>query len=185
MNPIDLDTLLAYHLGELDPAAEADVEEQVFSDAATARRLEAVVRTGDALRSLVRSGRLTAALTAGSLARLRAEGVTVHTYVVRPDEVCPCGPVPEDLVALRLTGDFAGDTADLELEMTAPDGTPILQRHAGVPVDATTREIVLVQPGSFIRSLPKHAVRISVREGGAEQVFRLDHDPARPHRDLA
>jgi hypothetical protein len=176
----DLHVLLAYHLGELDPQAQAEVEEQVFADAATARRLEAVVRTGDALRALVRAGRVTASLTARALDRLREGGITIHTYVAKPGEVVPCGPVPADIVVTRLSGEFTGEVADVDMETRDAAGVTRVVRRTGVPV--SNREILLAQPGAEIRALPRCWVRIVVRGDAGERVFELDHDPERGPR---
>lgn len=181
MTPLDLDVLLAYHLGELDGRTEAEVEERLFADEGSARRLEAMVRTGDALRALVRSGRLAAVLTAGALDRLREGGITIHTYDAIPGETLPCGPAPTDLVALRLHG-VAGTTVDLQRETIDATGARQVERHADVPVDPSG-EIVLVHPGSYIRALPRCEVRILVRGVAGEQEFHLDHDPARVLRE--
>src|SRR5690606_2446043 len=100
--------LVAYWLGELDEASEARIEERLFDDAETARRLDVVARLSAGIRAVIRSGALQAGLTVAEVDAIERLGARIRTYRVQPDEVVPCTVAQEDFVVVRLCGAFEG-----------------------------------------------------------------------------
>ncbi len=64
---IQLDELIRYWHGRLSPEREAAVEEAIFEDASTARRLESVVRLDGGIREVMAAGKARSALTVDAL----------------------------------------------------------------------------------------------------------------------
>lgn len=177
--PLSYEVVLDYFLGELPPAREAEVEERLFEDTETARRLEVVARIGEGVGRLVRSGGVTATATAETLDRLDAQGVSVRTYRLAPGEVVPCSIASEDFVAVRLSGVFGDVTAvDIDLEARLEGQPPRTEHLPELPVDRSAGELVLLYAGDVIRSFPRAQFTYRVRAQGRDLgEFHLDHRP--------
>jgi hypothetical protein len=176
---ISLDELIRYWHGELDPTRSAEIEEAVFTDAQIATRLEAIAAVGDRLRELTSGGRLQSTLTVRAVTSLAARGLAIRTYEVRPGQIVPCTIASEDLVVIRLHGDFAvGSRIDVVMEGTFDALPPALERYDDVAVDHEANEIVLVYPGDRIRALPRSRFRYTVRSDGSPVgEYELHHSP--------
>lgn len=177
----DFERLAAYWLGELEPGAEAALEEEIFTDPALAARLDVLATLGASLVALAREGRLQGALTMRTVEKLRAAGLVVREYSLAPGQVVPCTIAAEDLMVVRLHGAFEGVTsADIDLEWRLEGEAPRVETHRDVPIDQLAHEIVLAYPGDGIRALPRagFTYRVSA-SGGARGLgeFHLDHTP--------
>jgi hypothetical protein len=174
--------LLAYWCGELPADREREIEERLFEDDESARRLESIVRLGHGVRELMRTGRLASAATVKLVDRLRDAGVTLRSYRIGPGEVVPCTIGSEDFVVVRLHGVFDG-LHEVELEMRAElAGEPRPTERISVPVDQAHAEVVLLYPGDQIRALPRSKFAYHVTSSGPEgsparATFHLDHTP--------
>jgi anti-sigma factor RsiW len=181
---IELGNLVDYLLDELEPAEAERVEDHVFECSSCAKRLESIYRIADAVADAVRHGEVGGTVNDAVVTRATEEGLTVREYRIAPGETVPCAAGPEDLVAVRLSGDFAGfgeltldtDFLDLETDQQAPTvSRPVL-------ADRDRGEVVLLFPGSLVRTFPRSRWTLTVRgesEEGPRTVgtFVMDHTP--------
>lgn len=178
---ISLEELIAYWQGELAPEREAEVEDALFEDAGTARRLDAIARLDAGVRTLVAAGRLQSAATVASIEGLERAGLQVRTYRVEVGQTVPCTIALEDFVAIRLSGDFGGaERVDVVMDGSFEGMPPASERYDDIPVDRGAGEVVLLYPGERIRALPRSQFRYTLSNGQQTLgVFGLDHTPAR------
>lgn len=177
---VSLDELIAYWQGELAGEREAAVEEALFDDEATARRLDAIARLEAGVRALVRAGAIQAGLTVDAVDRLAAAGLSLRTYRLEPGETAPCTIALEDFVVVRLHVGEAGERLDVTVDGSFEGAPPARERHEDLPIDRRTGEVVLVYPGDRIRALPRSRFVYTATRGGATVgEFRLDHTPPR------
>lgn len=176
---IALDELIRYWQGELAADREAEVEEAVFADRATARRLDAIAALDASVRAVVAAGRVQAGLTVAAVEALRRAGLELRTYEVAPGQTVPCTIALEDLVVIRLRGDFGdADRVDVVMDGTFEGLPPATERYDDIPVDRRAGEIVLVYPGDRIRALPRSRFRYIVTSADRRLgEFGLDHTP--------
>jgi hypothetical protein len=177
---IGLDLLVRYWQGELPADEEARVEVVLFDDETTARRLDAIARLEDGLRRAVAEGKLQSTLTVDAVAALARAGLTIRSYAIGSGEVVPCTIAHEDLVVIRLRGDFAGaERVDVVMDGNLAGAPGVTERYDDVAVDRKAGEVVLVYPGDRIRSLPRSQFRYAVSsQGRSLGEFGLDHHPA-------
>lgn len=179
MTTIALDELIRYWRRELPGDREAEVEEAIFADAATARRLDAIARLDAGVRALVAAGRLQGTLTVDTIDALRRAGLAVRQYIVDAGHVVPCTIADEDLVVIRLRGEFASaHQIDVVMDGSFDGLPPASERYDDVAVDRRAGEIVLVYPGERVRALPRSRFRYTVTgDGRALGEWGLDHSP--------
>src|SRR5262245_52103583 len=107
--PIVFETLVAYWLGEVVPAAEEPLEEHLFACASCSGRLETLGALASGLRTLMREGRAAALITPKFLEALRREGLRIREYRVPPGGSVNCTLLPgEDAVVGRMQVPLAG-----------------------------------------------------------------------------
>jgi hypothetical protein len=176
---ISLRELIAYWQGELEPEREAEVEEVIFEDAATARKLDAIARLDRGVRALVSAGEWQSSLTAEAVEGLQQAGLTVRAYDVEPGETVPCTIAQEDLVVIRLRGEFSpSERVDVVMDGRFEGMPEASERYDDVVVDQRQGAIVLVYPGDRIRALPRSQFRYRVQCGGRDVGdYGLDHSP--------
>lgn len=183
--PLGLEVLLAYRLGELEPAHSERVEEHYFSCAACSARLEALERLGQGVIEAVRSGLVSAAVTSRLLERGIREGLKVRSYRLRPGEQVACTAAPDDdFLALHLAVNVGPEAAvDVAVEWTELESGVANSRYlADVAVDRVANEVVLLSAGRQIREVPKSRwhMQAIVRGASGEQRFgpyTLNHTP--------
>lgn len=182
--PVELGELVDYLLGELEQSAARVVEEHIFECGSCADRLQSVHRIGESIADAVRHAEVGANVNDAVVARALRDGLSVREYRIAPGEAVPCTAGPEDLVAVRLSGDFEGiseltmDTAvlDLESEQLAPTvSRPVLADRDG-------GEIVLLFPGDVVRSYRRSRWTMTVHgesASGRREIgtFVMDHTP--------
>lgn len=182
MTPLPYEVLVDYWLGDLSPEREAAVEEQLFVDEESARRLEAVARLDRTVCEVVRRGRVQATVTVETLAQLERAGASLRTYPIEPGQTVPCGVASEDYVAVRLRGPFEGlEAVDLHVEIVPEGEDPVETKQPAIPVDAGSGEVVMLFPGAMIRPLPSTRIRYRVRNADGDDLgeYRLEHSPSR------
>ncbi len=103
----------------------------------------------------------------------------MRTYEIAPGETVPCTIALEDLVAVRLRGDFAtAERVDVVIDGTLEGMPATSERFDDVPVDRRSGELVFIHPGDQIRALPRSQFRYTVTSGALRLgVFMLDHTP--------
>lgn len=177
----DLGDLADYWTSDLPLDETARIEAHVFECAACARRLAETRTLADGIAELVRGGRCQAIVTDDVLNRLAREGVRVRSYVLEPDAVVPCAIWEDDEVAItRLRADFS--RCAVVSVVTELEPGEELDRVAGIPVHAGTREIIAAFSAARLRALPRRRIRLTLSgapaEGAAEEPiarYTLDH----------
>jgi hypothetical protein len=166
---IALAELIDYAAGALAETEAAVIEDHLFTCADCGARVTDVDALVRAIKNAVRSAEVGGFVTDAVLNRLARDGVRVRSFALSPGAVVPCAVWEGDeLMALRLRGDFGGAT-----EFT------LSQRVAGTEVSRTTGEVVPSRHGELIHALPAAWVRqlpvvdvevvLTAREGGEER----------------
>lgn len=183
--PLELDELLAYRFGELDPAQSERVEQHYFSCGACSQRLEALERLGQGLTHAVRGGMISATVTSSLLDRGRRDGLRVRSYRVGPGEQVACTSAPsDDFVAIHLALDVdASSAVDVAVEWTDLERGLHESRYVDdVARDPQSGEVVLLFAARQIRDYPRSqwCMRAIVRNTSGEQrigPYTLNHTP--------
>ena len=168
---IALADLTDYTTGELPEAEAAAIEDHLFSCAdcgARAAEFEALVR---AIGPAVQSAEVGGFVTDAVLNRLAREGVRVRTYTLSPGAIVPCAVWEDDeLMALRLRGDFGGAT---EFTLSQRVAGAEMSRATGQVAASSHGEIIYVEPAAWVRQLPavKVEVLLTAHEGGEERLI--------------
>jgi hypothetical protein len=149
---ITLADLTDYAAGELAEAEAAAIEEHLFSCADCGARAAEVDALACAIRPAVRSAEVGGFVTDAVLNRLAREGVRVRTYALSPGAVVPCAVWEDDeLMALRLRGDFGGAT---EFTLSQRVGGTEVSRTTGQVAPSAHGEIIHALPAAWVRELP-------------------------------
>ena len=156
---IALADLTDYAAGELPEAETAAIEDHLFSCAECAARaaeFDALVR---AIPPAVRSAEIGGFVTDAVLNQLARDGARVRTFTLSPGAVVPCAVWDDDeLMALRLRGDFGGATEFTMSQRVA--GTEVIRATAQVA--SSHGEILYVVPATWVRELPIVEVEIQL-----------------------
>jgi hypothetical protein len=175
MNHADLATLLAYWAGELDAAAEAEIERHYLGCDECSARLAEIEALASGVRRAFSGGHVGAVLAPAFVEKMRAAGLRLREYHVPCNGSINCTVAPEDDILLsRLQAPLAGvRRIDLLTEGA---------RLADVPFDAQAGEVVVTPGTQFVRTLPAHrqVMRlVSVEEGGDRVLgdYTFDHSP--------
>ena len=161
--------LTDYAAGDLGETDAAAIEAHLFTCAdcgARASALDALVR---AMPAAVRSADVGGFVTDAVLNRLSRDGVRVRTFALAPDAVVPCAVWEDDeLMALRLRGDFGGAT---EFTLLQRVGGTDLVRVTSEVTPSPHGEVIYVMPAESIRHLPVVDVDILLTtvDGGGTQ----------------
>ncbi|HTM21635.1 MAG TPA: zf-HC2 domain-containing protein [Kofleriaceae bacterium] len=150
---VELEGLIAWWLGELDPADADAVDEHLIDCAACSARGQRVAALAGGIGEHAARGQFAGVLPAGLVDRLVARGVRVRTFEVRAGEHVPCAAsADDDLMNARLIGDFRG-TGRLDVAVLGPDGGE-QERYADVLVDRAAGVLDLAAPADQVRALP-------------------------------
>jgi hypothetical protein len=177
---VDLPTLLAYWLGELDTAGDARVDEHLLSCDACADHLDGMVKLGAAIREGFVRGSVSAVLSAAFVRDLVISGWRVREYRVACNGSVNCTVAPDDdLTVARLQASLAG-VERLDVVRIAEGN--VLERLTNVPFDATAGEVVFAPALSGLRALHDQTVHIQLVDAGgnAERViagYDFNHSP--------
>lgn len=185
LSPAPLEDLIAWERGELEGAVGERLEEHVFGCAPCARELEVLGLLGAGIGALLAAGGIPAAVTDALVERAARLGSKLRSYRVAPGESVNCTAAPDDdYVVLRLGVHVEeGENVDLVADFTDLEtGARETRRNDDVVVDRVSGEVVYLQPGAFIRSLPRSLWSLSalVRGPGAERrlgPYTFHHTP--------
>ena len=183
-HPYGLADLLAYQLGELDADGERSLEEHLFECSECAAQCEQIDRIVGAVRSRVAGAAIEANVSEAFLRRASDSGLTMREYRLEPSRTVACSAGPEDLYVVRLSGEFAATgalTAHVDFE-DLTSGTVQTLPPREVLVDVSGGEVILVFPGSQVRTYPRSLWTIFIDaevEGETERIgpFLMDHTP--------
>jgi hypothetical protein len=179
--PIPPATLLAYWLGELDEAAEAQLDEHLLGCGDCSGQLQALVELGDGIRKLTCRGSLRGVFTDALPKRLAEAGLRVREYRVPRDGSVHCTIAPEDdIVVARLQVPLE-DIRQLDLIVLNPEGQGH-ERLQHVPFDSSASDVVVLPGTDLLRALPVSTMRmqlIAVEHGSDRLIgeYTFHHTP--------
>jgi len=180
-SPLGWETLIAYWLGELDPAAEKRVEEHYFGCNPCSQRLEQLETLARGVRAVARRSGVDMVVNDQFVSRVREQGLRVREYRVPPDGAVNCTVAPEDdLVVGRLEAPLAGVK---RLDMLTVDGNGnIRARQSDIPFVAENGAVVFAPGIARLRALPATVFRLRLLavDGEGERVlgdYTFDHTP--------
>jgi len=158
-SPLDWPTLLAYWLGEQDPAAEARTEEHYLGCETCSRRLEELASLAQGVRAVMQTGAFNAVLTEHVVQLQKERGQQVRTYHVPRNGSVNCTIAPEDdLVVAHLEAPLA-DIARLDLVFIGPDGAFELRRE-DIPFVPESGNVLVATSTAILRTLPASTLRV-------------------------
>jgi hypothetical protein len=174
-------TLLAYWLGELDPAAESELEEHLFRCAPCSARLRGLVQIGEGIRRATIDGNLYGVVTASFVKRLQEAGFSIREYRMQPGGSVLCTVTPEDDLVVAHLHVSLRDVQQLDvLYHDVTTGTH--QRMKDVAFDPASDEVVLLPNVAQLRQLGTAIARAELVavENTAERVigvYTFNHTP--------
>jgi anti-sigma factor RsiW len=179
---LDLAQLAAYWLGELDDAAQMQVEEHAFACAQCTQRLHFLAEIGAGVRALLWEGALAFAVTPAFLDELRAQGMHLREYRVAPGGRVNCTIAPrDDFVVSRLQAPLEG-VARLDVEVHIEG--ELHERRNDIPFDPARGEVLLLPSAARLRAITAptiHRMRLLAVEDGGERLigeYRFNHTPS-------
>jgi hypothetical protein len=171
---VDAAVLSDYWLAALPPEEEERVEEHLLACDSCARELERIAALSEAIRTVVRQGRVRLVISREFLERLAAEGLRIRAYSPPAGGGVQCTVTAgDDLLVARLSAELAGAP---RVDILQCDASGVeLRRLTDVPFDARSGEIILSEPIGWVRTLPSHRMRLRL----------VAVEPGRPERLLA
>lgn len=160
--PIAVEALVAWWLGESPEAAAGEVEAHLFGCASCTRRLEELVALASGIRAAVRHGAVQAVITQPLLAELKRQGMRIREYGLGPGErvACTLG-AGDDAVVSRMRAPLAGVTrVDALQSIDTGDGRVQQWRLEDVPFDPAAGEVLSLPSAAALRALPAHTFRV-------------------------
>jgi hypothetical protein len=176
--PVSDEDLLDYWTEAIAGPDAERIEEQLFSCADCAARLDAMASLGSGLAALVRRGRISGIVSRSLLNRMQRDGVQVRQYTLSPGETVPGAAFPgDDLLVVSLRADFAGSES-VRLSVTGPEDAGF--GYIGdFPVSRGDAEILWATPGERVRRMPSARLRLRLTSGSPEAPvlaeYELDH----------
>ena len=181
-NPIGLETLLAYWLGEVPEKSEAMLEEHLFGCAHCTKRLEGLASLAAGVRAAVKDGRVTLVVSARFVEAMKQAGLALREYRLGPGGSVNCTiGADDDAVISRLEAPLAGvERVDL---VRAQGGGESEIRVADVPFDPQTGEVLVVPSAAWLKTMPAFTMRmrlIAVGQAGESQIgeYTFNHSPS-------
>ncbi len=157
--PIELGTLVAYWLGELDAESESRTEEHLLGCDACSKRLGELVALADGVRTLARAGGAHAVVTDAFVRRLIEQGVHVREYRVPRNGSVNCTVAPEDDVVIARLEAPLGDVKRLDMVEIDFEGRG-LARAEDIPFRAESDGVVVTPRIDQLRALPASTTRM-------------------------
>jgi hypothetical protein len=181
-NPIDLETLVAYWLGEVPEVREGALEAHLFGCAHCTRRLEELAALAAGVRAAVKDGTVSMVVSGAFVEAMKQAGLSLREYRVEPGSSVNCTVgADDDAVISRIRAPLAG-VKRLDVVQMLEGGEPE-SRLADVPFDAETGEVLVVQPTAWLKTMPAFTMRtrlIAVGEAGEQRIgeYTFDHSPS-------
>ena len=183
-DPIGLETLAAWWLGDLAEGEAARVEEHVFACAQCARRAEWLTALSDGVRGAMRAGRVGTVVSAPFLARMKAEGMRLREYRLEPGGSVNCTiHAEDDALVTRIRLPLAGvKRLDALQVMEVAGAREIEARLEDVPFDPAAEEVLFLPPAAWVKQTPAHTFRVrlvSVEDAGERMLgeYTFFHTP--------
>lgn len=179
--PLDLTTLIAYWIGELDTEKESAVEEHLLGCDGCTANAQLLADVAGGIRALVGQGAIGAVLSEGFLTRAAANGLQVREYRVPCNGSVNCTIAPDDdLLVARLEAPLAG-IERVDLLMLDSHGKD-LERVDDIPFDPAAGSVVVASRTADVRALPRFTSRmrlVAVMQGAERVVgeYTFNHSP--------
>lgn len=172
----DLESLVQYWLGELEPDREALFEEHYFACAACSQSLEDLVALRDGVRAAFAQGLVHTFFTPAFASRLADRGLRVREYRVTRGGSVNCTVGPDDDVVLGRMAAPLGGVRRVDAILRSANDT----RVPDLPFDPEAGEVVLAPSMRWLRSLSTYrdVVRLVAVEDDGERVlgdYTFDH----------
>jgi len=182
--PIELETLVAYWLGELDDTAQKPVEEHYLGCTYCAGRLAWVAACATGVRALVQANAVTLSITPAFLEAMKRAGLRIREYPAQPGGTVQCSiRAEDDAVVSRLRAPLAGATRVDAVRTIRVGGQVNRQRLEDVPFDAHTGEVLFTPSTPALRAMPAHTWHVqllAVDKQGERALgdYTFEHSPA-------
>lgn len=180
--PIGLDKLAAYVLGELDAPDEAQVEEHYFDCSSCTERLSFLQSLSRDMAGVVRAGLLSSGVRPAWVERAERGGVRLRQYTLTRGEPVQCTVSPDDdfvIVRLRLDEPVAGElvveTEFQDLETDLRERRDLVSQFVASGDD----ELVYAFSGDLVRTFPKSRwiMHVCDADGRRTGPFTMNHTP--------
>lgn len=158
-SPLSWETLIAYWLGELDPAGEARAEEHYLGCAQCSDRLEQLAALAHGVRAMARQSGVAMFVNDQFVRRLRKDGLRVREYHVPRNGSVNCTVAPEDdFVVGRMEAPLEGvQRVDM---VTLDSNGDIEMRQQDVPFIAESGGVVFAPSIEMLRGLSVATLRL-------------------------
>ena len=159
---IDLETLVAYWLGDL-PAREGEqCEEHFFACAQCAGRLEWLAALSEGVRAAVRGGRVGLFVSRRFVEALAQAGLRLRQYSLEAGGSVNCTLLAdEDAVVSHVRAPLGGVKRVDALRRVSVGGVEQAEeRVADVPFDPAAGEVLFVPAPGRLKSMPSHTLRL-------------------------
>ena len=157
--PIELVTLVAYWLGELEAESESRTEEHLLGCGACSKRLGELAALGGGVRALARAGEVRAVVTDAFVRRLIERGARVREYRVPRNGSVNCTVAPEDDVVIARLEAPLGDVKRLDMVEIDIEGCGQV-RAEDIPFHAKSDGVVVAPRIDQLRALPVSTTRM-------------------------
>jgi len=166
-SPLSWEDLLAYWLGELEPTAEAGIEEHYLGCGQCSRRLARLVALAREVQAAARQSDVAMVISDRFVRRLSEDGMRVREYRVPRNGSVDCTVTPDDdFVVGRLEAPLAG-VQRVDVVTLGSDGA--IQAHQqDVPFRPESGGVVLSPSINMLRALPDCVMRFRLLAVGAD-----------------
>ncbi len=176
------DVLLAYRFGELDPDAEAEVEQHYLGCASCALRLQELAALALEVRAIARASGVSVVVSDPFVRRLTDSGVQVRQYSVPWNGSVNCTVTPDDDFVVGRLEAALGEVKRVDMLYLDHDGKPVA-RHDDVPFIADSGAVVISTDIGALRSLAETTLRLrllAVDSSGERTLgeYRFNHRPS-------
>lgn len=152
--PVDLDTLLAHWLGELDEAEDTRVGEHLMGCGTCTANAQWVADAASGIRTLVRGGAVYSIVPQAFVQRAIAAGMRTREYRLAPGSSVNCTLAPEDDLLVTCLEAPLADVDRIDLLMLDEQGRPT-QRLADIPFDPIAGEVLFTSRIADVRAMPE------------------------------
>jgi anti-sigma factor RsiW len=179
--PTPVTTLLAYWLGELEGAREAELEKHLFGCESCTARFGQIVQLGEGIQHVTRAGGVHVVLTAEFVRRLQASGMRLREYRLQPGGSVNCTVLPEDDLVVAHLHATRNDVQRLDLVLH-DETSGARWRAEDVAFDPAAAEVVMASSITALRQLSfatLHAQLLAVASGNERVIgeYTFNHAP--------
>lgn len=184
-DPIDVDALVAYWLGELPATAEAEVDEHLFECAHCTQQLEGLAALAMGIGRTIHDGLVPIVITPLVVDSMRRHGMTVREYSVAPGHSVHCTITAQDDAVIGRMQAALTDVRRLDAVqiLDLGEGHERSLRIKDLPFDPNSEEVISMPAAAALRLLPEHTwrVRLLAVDGPDERAlgeYTFKHTPA-------